>query len=41
MSVDWHELDSALSNHVLNDFTPLLQRVDPAQVEAMVEASKA
>ena len=41
MSVDWHELDSALCNHVLNDFTPLLQRVDPAQVEAMVEASKA
>jgi methionyl-tRNA synthetase len=41
MSVDWHELDSALCKHVLNDFTPLLQRVDPAQVEAMVEASKA
>lgn len=40
VSVDWHQLEAPLLNHTLNDFKPLLQRVDPEQVEAMVEASK-
>ena len=41
LSVDWHQLEGALTDHTLNDFKPLLQRVDPDKVEAMVEASKA
>ena len=40
VSVDWHQLEAPLLDHTLNDFKPLLQRVDPEQVEAMVEASK-
>ncbi len=40
VSVDWHQLQAPLLDHTLSEFKPLLQRVDPAQVEAMVEASK-
>lgn len=41
VSLDWTALDSPLESHFISDFSPLLQRVDPAAVEAMVEASKA
>ena len=36
----WSDLDSLLGEHQLNAFKPLLTRVEPAKVEAMVEASK-
>ncbi len=36
----WSELDEPLLGHKLNEFRPLLQRVDPARVEAVLEASK-
>ena len=41
VSLDWTSLDAPLESHSINDFSPLIQRVDPASVEAMVEASKA
>ena len=41
VSLDWASLDAPLEAHSINDFSPLIQRVDPASVEAMVEASKA
>jgi len=41
VSLDWVELPNMLLNHTLNDFKPLIQRVDPDAVAAMVEASKA
>ena len=40
VSLDWQALQEPLAGHTINDFQPLLQRVDPAAVEAMVEASK-
>jgi len=39
-SLDWTALDAPLTNHSLAKFKPLLTRVDPKQVEAMVEASR-
>ncbi len=39
-SLDWTALDGPLTGHTLNKFKPLMTRVDPKQVEAMVEASK-
>jgi methionyl-tRNA synthetase len=39
-SLNWTDLDTQLSNHQLNPFTPLMTRIEPAKVEAMVEASK-
>jgi len=41
VSLDWHLLRGALVNHQLQPFKPLLQRIDPDQVTAMIEASKA
>ncbi len=41
VNVDWHRLDGPLTDHQLDTFKPLLQRVDPKQVDAMVTASKA
>lgn len=41
VSVDWDALDAPLLDHQLEPFQPLLQRVDPAHIEAMLEASKA
>src|SRR3546814_13237282 len=45
--LNWHVDDLALLNlpdlmaeHAINAFTPLLTRIDPKQIEAMVEASK-
>ena len=37
---DWHNRSNLLENHRINAFTPLMQRVDMAQVEKMLEASK-
>ncbi len=39
-SLDWTALDGPLLDHELAKFKPLMTRVDPARVEAMVEASK-
>lgn len=39
-SLDWTALDAPLCNHTLAKFEPLMTRIDPADVEAMVEASK-
>ncbi|TBU78293.1 methionine--tRNA ligase [Phytopseudomonas daroniae] len=36
----WDDLATPLADHQLNPFTPLLSRIEPAKVEAMVEASK-
>jgi methionyl-tRNA synthetase len=41
VNLDWQTLQGPLLQHELQPFQPLLQRVDPAAVEAMVEASKA
>ncbi|PKM04747.1 MAG: methionine--tRNA ligase [Gammaproteobacteria bacterium HGW-Gammaproteobacteria-6] len=38
---NWQDLNSVLpSQHQLNAFTPLLTRIEPAKIDAMVEASK-
>jgi methionyl-tRNA synthetase len=39
-SLDWTALQSPLTAHALAEFKPLLTRIDPKQVAAMVEASK-
>ncbi len=39
-SLDWTALDAPLENHAISKFKPLLTRIDPDKVEAMVEASK-
>ena len=36
----WSELALPLANHQLNPFNPLLTRIEPAKIEAMIEASK-
>ncbi|MFC2974266.1 methionine--tRNA ligase [Azotobacter bryophylli] len=36
----WADLATPLANHPLNAFTPLMTRIEPAKIEAMVEASK-
>ena len=36
----WDDHLSLLANHQLNAFEPLLTRIEPAKIEAMVEASK-
>ncbi|MFI8735426.1 methionine--tRNA ligase [Ectopseudomonas toyotomiensis] len=36
----WADLSLPLANHQLNPFNPLLTRIEPAKIEAMVEASK-
>ncbi|MAV74847.1 MAG: methionine--tRNA ligase [Halieaceae bacterium MED-G27] len=41
VSLDWALLDAPLEAHTISDFSPLIQRVDPASIDAMVEASKA
>src|SRR5690606_19580124 len=38
--LSWTDLNTQLANHQLNPFTPLMTRIEPAKVEAMVEASK-
>tara|TARA_R110002110_G_scaffold415561_2_gene651025 strand:+ start:259763 stop:261802 length:2040 start_codon:yes stop_codon:yes gene_type:complete len=39
-SLDWTALERALCDHQLAAFQPLLTRIDPKQVEAMLEASR-
>ncbi|MEC7492230.1 MAG: methionine--tRNA ligase [Pseudomonadota bacterium] len=41
LSLDWTELNALLEGHTINNFSPLIQRIDPDAVAAMVEASKA
>ncbi len=36
----WHDITHPLLNHCLREFQPLLTRVDPKQIETMIEASK-
>jgi methionyl-tRNA synthetase len=36
----WSDLSTMLADHQLNPFNPLLTRIDPAKIEAMLEASK-
>ena len=36
----WADLATPLADHQLNPFTPLLSRIEPAKVDAMIEASK-
>ncbi|MFT5161867.1 MAG: methionyl-tRNA synthetase [Alteromonadaceae bacterium] len=36
----WKSAQRLLTDHAINKFKPLIQRVDPAQIEKMVEASK-
>ena len=38
--MDWHSIDKPLTNHTINQFTPLLTRVEEDKVNAMVEDSK-
>jgi len=40
IDLDWHRLTQPLLGHELNDFKPLLQRVDPESVNAMLEEGK-
>ena len=39
-SLTWDDLGTALGDHQLNPFIPLLTRVDPKHVEALIESSK-
>ncbi len=39
-SLDWTALQAPLAAHALDTFQPLMTRIDPKQVTAMVEASK-
>ncbi|WP_434602976.1 methionine--tRNA ligase [Pseudomonas sp. Z4-7] len=36
----WNDHQTLLSNHQLNAFKPLMTRIDPAKVQAMIDASK-
>lgn len=36
----WDDYKSFLQEHSINPFTPLMTRIEPAKIEAMVEASK-
>lgn len=38
--LSWNDLSTPLLGHQLNAFTPLMTRIDPAKIEAMIEASK-
>jgi methionyl-tRNA synthetase len=40
IDLDWHNLHAPLVGHQINKFKPLLQRVDPDAIAAMVEASR-
>ncbi|WP_312936560.1 methionine--tRNA ligase [Pseudomonas sp.] len=38
--LNWSDLGSRLENHALKPFKPLMSRIEPAKVEAMIAASK-
>ena len=40
LTLDWTDLTAPLEGHTINKFSPLIQRIDPDAVAAMVEASK-
>ena len=40
LPLDWTDLTAPLEGHTINKFSPLIQRIDPDAVAAMVEASK-
>lgn len=39
-ALSWNDLSTPLADHQLNPFSPLLTRIEPAKIEAMIEASK-
>jgi len=36
----WHDLDAPLLAHRINAYTPLFTRIDPKQIQTMIDASK-
>lgn len=38
--LSWDDHATLLANHKLNAFTPLMTRIEPAKIDAMIEASK-
>jgi methionyl-tRNA synthetase len=36
----WDDADAPLRDHAIRDYQPLFTRIDPKQIEAMIEASK-
>ena len=40
LTLNWTDLQGPLEGHKINKFSPLIQRIDPEAVTAMVEASK-
>ena len=40
LTLNWTDLQGPLEGHKVNKFSPLIQRIDPEAVTAMVEASK-
>ena len=38
--LSWHGLNHILLDHLLNPFTPLMTRIDPEQINKMIDASK-
>ena len=40
LTLNWTDLQGPLEGHKINTFSPLIQRIDPEAVTAMVEASK-
>ena len=40
LALNWTDLTAPLEGHTINKFSPLIQRIDPEAVAAMVEASK-
>ena len=40
LPLNWTDLTAPLEGHTINKFSPLIQRIDPDAVTAMVEASK-
>ena len=39
-ALSWNDFASDLHGHQLNAFTPLMTRIEPAKIDAMIEASK-
>jgi methionyl-tRNA synthetase len=39
-ALQWPDLQTSLTNHGINKFTPLLTRIEPEKVEAIIDASK-
>ena len=40
LPLNWTDLTAPLEGHTINKFSPLIQRIDPEAIAAMVEASK-